>query len=280
MITIDQPALDQQMRAFTESLRNKAAFLKVATNKVLKVETNRLCQTLINFTPPQKLGPAGKKIEEDVRYKLGLFGNVDESFPAKFHPPGPVSKTGLGETYWFLWNHKILMGAARVADMRNASPDDVYKMYWDTMLAGKSGREYMGHRGKQRIVVIKKRVFKQAQVRALISRLKKHLGRMKAGWLVGWRATGSGKGIYSPPEWVLKHESGAKGDADMSRSESGDVLELTITNTAKGIGSNYMRKIAHNALGVRIKAIPDRLVQIIKQTDPAKAQEMISKELA
>lgn len=66
----------------------------------------------------------------------------------------------------------------------------------------------------------------------------------------------------------------------MSRSESGDVLELTITNTAKGIGSNYMRKIAHNALGVRIKAIPDRLVQIIKQTDPAKAQEMISKELA
>ena len=271
MITIDQPALDEQMRRFSQSVRGKAAFLGVATSRVLKAESNRLAQTLMRITPPHEKDAAKEKITKDVDKKMGLLGNPkDVEGDLSLPPP----KCGRGETTWFLATKNVIMGVAKASDMRQASDNDVYKVYWNSVVT-KHGRLNFGWRGKQKIIVIKRFIFGKRSIEALKKRLWGHLGRLKSGWAVGWKDTGSGTGIYRPPQWVLQHlEKGTpRGRSDTTMLNDPQMPAVVIANSAKGIGSPGMREIAYNALRLRMEAMPKRLAQIVKHP------ELLEKEL-
>lgn len=267
MVYVDQAQLNAQMEAFSRSVDYKGRFLGVASGKLLKVEANRLTQTLIRLTPPQVQASAKKKIKSDVERKMGTLEGHDYAFADQFNPQ-PVSKQGTGDVRWFLWTSSVIFGAAREKDMRAASDDEIYKTYWNTVLGKSTGLINPGGRGKQKIRIIQRHQFTKASIRRLIARLQEHVGRLKAGWAVAWKATGAGTGIYNPPNWVLKHltRGTPRGRVvDLTHDES--FPSIAIANNAKGATSENVRTIAHHALKVRLDAIPNRLVQIIKHPE-------------
>jgi hypothetical protein len=280
MVEVNQAQLEASMRAFSASVRNKAIMLGQATSAVLRSEANRLCQTLMRITPPANQSQAKAKIEKDVRRKLGTLEGHDESFSAQFNPM-PVSKQGSGSVRWFLWTESVLLGADKTKDMRTASGDDLYRLYWNTVIS-KSGLINPGNRGKQKVRIIQRHTFSAAGVRGLIKRLQSHLGRIKAGWSVAWKATGAGTGIYRPPEWVLRHlTNGTPRGGIVDASADASIPSITITNHAKGADSAVMRVLANHALRLRMGAMPKRVAQILKFADqPEKYQAMLAQEVA
>jgi len=291
MIQIDQAQLDRDLAAFSQSVAWKAQFLGVASSKVIKVEANRLAQTLINFTPPAKRQNSEKKIEGDVKKKFELLGKGDESgmlqkYTRDMRSSGGANKRGSGDVRWLLWNSHMLLGISQHYDLRDVNVDGLKAVYYQTKVT-KSGRINVGNRGKQAVRLIQRYLTKRATVNALIRKFKSHVGRLKAGWVVGWQKTGSGTGMLSGgrvPDWVMQHvNGGVRGGADVSMMQDSQIPSVKIWNTAKGVGSPYMRNLVHTALEARLNAIPKRLGQLIKlkqKLTPAEYEKLLAQEIA
>lgn len=270
MITIDQAALDAQMRKFSASIAYKSQFFNRVASSALRIEGNRLAQTLMRETPPKTKSRAAEKIRRDVDRKfdrMALNVTEDQSVLDKYAPQGS-KKHGNGDVYWYVWTFRILYGLKSTGDYRSASPDSLKALYRATKLNSR-GMINAGMRGRQNVRITQKWLVKRSTVNQLKQLLEENIGRAKAGWAVSWRATGGATGIYNPPDWVTRHL--AKGDrfgrCDISRIGDSQVPELTLTNTTVNMGHENMRRIAFNALQSRMSAMPGRIAQMIKHPE-------------
>jgi hypothetical protein len=161
-----------------------------------------------------------------------------------------------------------LFGVAPESDMRESDQSTLLKVYYRTYRR-KSGRAYIelpfNHPRKiQRVAISTKLLTTKKQVRGLATKIKGHVGRLKAGWLAAWdRVKPTGGNM--PPNWVWKHKSGAKGYF-IDGLTSKDFPTFTIANTALGVTNkkNNVGWIVTNALNIRGKAMAKNLTLFMR----------------
>jgi hypothetical protein len=272
VLEVDQAAMDRQMKNFALSIATKEKQFNRIASSALRIEGDRLCQTLMRDTPPKNKGNAAKKIDRDVDRKFHRMametGDGNSDFLTRYAPAGSP-KHGSGDVYWYVWTDRILYGLAKTEDYTSANAEGLKALYRQTKL-NKRGMVDLGKRGKQDVRVWQKWLVKKATVNKLKRLLAENIGRAKAGWAVGWRALGSGTGIYNPPEWVTKHvdrNPARFGRCDTTRMHDTQIPELTITNTAKNISKPNFRRIAFQAMGVRMISMRKRVAALIRHPE-------------
>lgn len=247
MITLDQSALSQSLQRWNQSVALKQAVLGQAAEKTVLVEAGRLVESLIKLTPSAKKD----NIQIDVKSKFVSL-NLDH-----------VRQTD-GPAEWYAFQPNAIFGVAKDQDMSGASVEELYRLN-KTLKVNKQGRVIAGKRGKQTVYIWKKIVTKAATVNALIAKLKKHVGRRAAGWLVSWndlKMIGL-KSSYNPPQYIAQHSQGARGYSINGLGIKGSP-EFTIENHAIGIENRSMDIVVQAALNIRADAMTKRLEYLVK----------------
>lgn len=234
--------------AFNAAMANYAdALIKPSeASAFVKIQAGRLVQTLIKITPPENPAKTRKRIEANMMTRAQPVIRPDRlSIEAG-------GKHGKGNIRWYAWGKKALYGVdSKVADLTKYSDGALYQLL---MRRTKTGRVNLGTRGKQKVMVWRKTLVKKSTLRKVIARLKKTVGRLKAGWLVSWRKLGSPSGIYSPPKWITDNESKAKGFCIDGLGIPGSP-EFSLINQSAGAGHVGMQRLVLRALEIRAAAM-------------------------
>lgn len=206
-----------------------------------------LNRTLITITPPRDRAKTAKQITDNITGKFNAIGNPEREFTIP-----QDSKHGTGDVHWYNWDQHTLRGVARDADLTKASVEELYNLIHKIRPRGTISA---GQRGKQRVIIWQKTTTKAATVKKLIARMLKHIGRLKAGWLVSYdflSANGAIADRSRVPEWVQRHRTNARGYyIDGLGIPNGPTF--TIANYAVGV--KKAGQLFHNALEIRVKAM-------------------------
>lgn len=259
MITVDQSALEQSIQRWQQSIGLKIAQLGLAAEKVVLIEGGRLAEELMDFTPRADK----KQIEIDVKRSF-LSLNVDHQRRAHGKSGKLTAEyTTSYDTEWYAFQDNAIFGVGRDRDMRDASADDLYKVYTTTTVQ-KGGRLKVGQRGKQSIYVWQKILTKASTVNQVVQRIKRHVGRMAAGWVVGFRGLEAEgyKSSKTLPKYITDNEQGARGTFSHTLKVLG-APSITIENHAVGIGNKSMESILAHALDTRAYKMTERMKHLL-----------------
>lgn len=249
------------MAQFGSFVRQKADMLKLDSARVLRLELQRFVNTLIHITPPEYRSELEDKIRHNVPMAFESLGDMRDDSGSFTE----TSKSGRGDVVWYRFTPNAIFGFKSDEDMRKATVDELYRMYWESGLTLK-GRQNVGTRGKQKIYITQKIVTKASQIKALVRKMVGHVGRLKAGWMPSWVALGSPHGKFSPPPWVTRHEVGARGYFVNNLADK-DMPEFQLENHAKGSSQPKLRWLISNALQIRLKAMVRRTAYVLKYPD-------------
>lgn len=228
----------------------------MAPQVVLPKQMGYLARTLINLTPPKNRSAMNKIIDRKVAGKFVALNN--EGSKALKHAAdsesGHTSKNGTGSIFWYsFWSDEVF-GVDVASDYTGATADELWELYKKTQVTSE-GRVVLGNRGKQTFYIWKRYLTTKRQREALAKRIKGHGGRLKAGWVVGWRAMGAPEGGQGPvPDWVLKHETGARGYV-IDGLGVPNYPSVTIANYAVGATEQKLGPIKEKALQLRVQAM-------------------------
>lgn len=228
MIAIDEQHTQRELDRFGQAVQRYSHDLGLSVEKTLEWRVGRLTRKLIDITPPTEPAKTKKAIEDSVTAKFQTGGS-GEQWDAALSESG--GKHGSGSVYWYAWNSQALYGVDKDADLRDSSPEAI--AYLAARLTAK-GKLRAGKHGRQTVYISRKFLTKPKTVKAAIKIIQGHVGRLKAGWMVAWRALGSPGAQV--PQWISKHEQGAKGYIVNSSAAPG-MPSITIANFAKGAGS-------------------------------------------
>jgi hypothetical protein len=217
--------------------------LGIDGQKVIKTQAGLLVRTLINLTPPRKLGESQKAIDHNVKARFGLVSSLSTGFVQ-----GNGGKAGHGDVRWLFSTPHLLMGVEKDRDMTKAGSDELYKLYF--AIRQRRGYQERGLRGKQSVRIWQKVTTTEKQSKQVANRVKAHLGRQKAGWLPSYdelRPAGA-----APPQWVTRHRQGARGTFLSGLMVPG-APSVTLVNRAFGIEKSAI--VVKQALQVRERAM-------------------------
>lgn len=219
---------------------------------VIEKETGELMKTLVRTSPPRDPKKTRESIKKSVSQRFNSLASQDSEFESK------NAKLGGTGVKWYAATDKFLYGVAPDSDMRNATVETLRKvLYRAKTVAGKTRIvvPFKHPRKLQRVAILTKVLVKKAQQTALITRISKNIGRLKAAWLVA-ATNGPIKlsGGNQPPGWVLRHAQGAKGRYINGLADPAKPT-FTIANFAKGIGQRQVNGLVQLALNIRAKAI-------------------------
>jgi hypothetical protein len=265
MITVDQPALQQSLQRWNSYIAGKIDFTHLAGKEVVRVEAGRLVQTLIKVTPPAEPARTRESIEGRVDRTFQVLGTENGRSWVDLDQGG---KHGYGDVAWYAFQSNAIFGVARDADMTGASAAELYAVYQANKRQNKQGRIIAGRRGKQTVYIWKKITTLASEVRKLKTRLKSHVGRLKAGWCPAWDKLGQPRGTYAPPRWVTDHnvEGKVQGYA-INLIDDPRFPQFTLENHAKGAGSDTMNGLVKTALDIRSKAMVKRMTFLVKHPE-------------
>lgn len=208
--------------------------------RFVREQCGQLTRTLINVTPPRNLAKTRAGIDKAVPAKFKL---LNEDFSG--HEPD----AGTGMT-WYHWNKNFLYGMAPAQDKRKASVDDLYKLYFRITKTGRLRADFRFARKHQRVLIWQKTVTKVSTGKKLATRLKGHIGRLKAGWLPSWDVL---KPAGRPPAaYVTKHRDGARG---AFIDGLGIPNQPTFTIINRGLGIRKAEGFLRMGLAIRIRAM-------------------------
>lgn len=218
---------------------------------VVEKETGELIKTLVRISPPAEPTKTRASIKANLEKTFHIFGK----FTNHEYDDTKTSKTGVK---WYMWNPKFLFGSTPDKDMRKASHEDLMQVHYRRKNVQGSARIIMPFkkpRRGQRVAMITRVITTEKNVKKLITRISKHVGRLKAGWL---KAVFKGEikvtGGYLPPQWVTRHANGARGDYKNELSVK-DSPAFTIINQAKGVSSKVSKYFLSKAVDIRAKAM-------------------------
>ncbi len=246
----DEVSVD--LTQFNKGIAGLIDRLGIEAKKVLKKEAGELTKTLIKISPPADPAKTRSKIENSIRNKFELAAN-ERSFENSADGLG-VSKTGLK---WSFVDSHYLRGVAPQSDMRQATAQTIYNIYRKLTKSGRIVVNFKRPREHQKVMIATRILTKKSTLNKVIARVKSHVGRLKAGWLVSFDAL-KPTGGNQPPAWVTRHRAGARGQFTDQTSVK-DFPTLTIRNYAKGAGSSAMKFFAQKAVNIRAKAMAANL---------------------
>ena len=232
MITaeVDMTAFNQGIQALMRSVGATSRF-------IVEKETGELIKELVKISPPSDAVKKTKQLDgirKQISKTFQIFGKAN-NFE---YDNTQASKSGMK---WYAASSKYLFGGAPDTDMRKANTKELLAVHYRRREVQGSGRiiaAFKNRKTSQRVAIITKIITAKKQVEALIKRVQKNVGRLKAGWLVAAR---DGKvrltGANLPPVWVKRHvNGGTRGRADIQLDDPTNP-HITITNFAKGVRS-------------------------------------------
>ena len=272
MITLDQPNLDAQVARWSGYIIAKAQTLKLGCRGVLKKEAGRLVQTMMNIGPPLDGRHAlWERIDKRVWSTFAWMG--EDSLERAQLAGHLVTSTPSSGVHWYAWDTSHLWGIAADKDMSSASDKTLYELYFNTNFTAQG--MVKSQRGKQEVRIWQKIATNISNVKNLAARLKRHAGRLKAGWLPAWTALGKPTGIYTPPQWVTDHTAGARGSCDVSGLANADSPHIAIRNFAVGVGGRSYKYAVDRALTMRANAMVERMKYLVKYPEKVAEEEAL-----
>lgn len=225
---------------------------------VVRKETGELIKTLVRLSPPKSPPLTRANIKDRTNAKFEAIAGELRTLKNTSGKIGPLGVT------WYSVDETFLRGVAPQQDQRAASAEEIYQL---AKVTNKRGRRILGFqypRRRQRVMIAGRIVTTKRQVAVVVARLQRHVGRLKAGWLVA--VTGGDvrlTGAHLPPAWVTRHAVGARGTyTDGTHHPQRPTFE--IRNTARGIGGRAVRGIITAALRVRAKAMQANALLFMK----------------
>ena len=240
--------------------------LGIAGPVVLKKEMGELLKTLVRVTPPKLPARTRANIEGDVLTSFTVLAHNDVHFNSVDKPIGP---SGIK---WYRWNSSHLYGVEPDQDKTKSTPSELGALYYSTRVSvtKSNGGEIVGGtayrtapfkhpRRNQTVQLAARYLIKRSTANRLIKTIQSHVGRLKAGWLASWDVLAPG-GSNKPPQWVMRHKSGARGYYINGLGVKG-YPTFTIANTAKGVGNPKLKldSLVRLALAIRVKAMKTNL---------------------
>lgn len=252
---------------FNRQMQRKVDILKLNAKDVVVREAGQLALTLMKITPPKDPKRTRDIIETKLSRKFAGAMNPSRTYENTESSAwgGDVGKKrGSGDVFWYVWTPTALYGVSKeAADYRNANEQGVYRLLFETTAGGKTK---VGQRGKQRVYITQKYLVKPSMVKKVIARVKRHVGRLKAGWAVSWQDVGSPTGtVASPPQWVMKHAATAR---SLGKGQSQPELGLpggpTFTLINRNAGARTLEWLIRDAMKIRAKAMATQLLRYWK----------------
>lgn len=260
-ITIDTSGFNAGMEGLVRRL-------KIDSKTVIIKEAGELMKTLVKVTPPADKDKTKAGIADKVRARFGaastaslsgreetLYTNASKGRTKHFGVNVDPERSYGGIKYYAA-DPQFLHGVAEDADMRKASVEQLRHLLYHITKSGNQTYPF-NHPRKQKVKISRKIFTTPEQQKALTERVQKHVGRLKAGWLVAWvdgRIPITGSNL--PYQWVTRHARGARG-----RYIDGLGVEnfptFSIGNFAQGIKQKDMRSFVQTALSIRTKAMPE-----------------------
>ncbi len=223
---------------------------------VVEKETGELIKTLVRISPPADPQRTRAAIEFQVDRKFGgLSENVNlEKASAQHSKKYP--------TIWYASTPRYLFGVGERNDQRRASVETLRSLFLATKFLGGKGQKkarvvypFLKRGGNQKVAILQRVLTTEAQRQRLKGRLKKNIGRLKAGWIV---ATNAGairtSSNFAIPSWVSKHAAGARGRYENWLDTPGSPAFL-IANNARGITGRAAAFLGQRAITIRGKAM-------------------------
>ena len=260
MIELDSSVTRDSLVRLSGAIAAKAKEFHLTNEAVLRVEGGRLCEEMIKRAPPKSIQKTKQKITSDVKHKFATLSPKaeEQQFAAgrnKLHSDFS------GDVTWYDFTTSGIYGVASPQDFRNANVDGLKAVYYETKV-NKLGRRVVGQRGKQTVYLWQQYLTRKATVNALVEKIKKNIGRLKASFLPALRALQSAgfKSSYTPPEAALNNESVAKGSINMNLH--GDEPFVEIISNAIGAESETTVSVANQAMRSRAESITTRMAMI------------------
>lgn len=259
MVTVDTVKLNNDINAFNSMLLARHKLLGGRLPVIVKRQAGFLCRALINMTPPKDRKKLAEKIKQRV---TGKFSTLSSSTIANI----PIEKQGKGPVRWVAYNKWALYGTTQTRDLSKASVDELYQFYV-TDGSNRNGSVKVGKRGRQKVYITSKVVTKKTTVNQLVSKIVRHIGRMKAGWSIGWEDCGKpGRPL---PQWIERHAGKSNGARGYSIDGLGvpGAPEFTVANTAAGVSESKAAYYLSEALRERTNEMMGDTLFAIQQPD-------------
>jgi hypothetical protein len=242
---------DIQLNEFNRGINRLITRCRVEPARVLKTEVGELTKTLVRLSPPRNLGLAKSKAEKDVR-------KVIRPLPTNhFRTP----KLGKKDKRWLYATPHALVGVATEDYLTISAVKPAKRKLYQA--PDRAATQRLGRRGEQVVTKTNRLVVSRAVYQGLLRNLKANFGRLKAGWLIGvFRGQIQLTGGNKPPQWVLKHRHGARGDS-IDQLKIPSQPSFTIINRAKGVSSDLVRNVVRSAIAIRAKAMKAKAALIL-----------------
>lgn len=246
------------MAGFNSGISGLQRALGIDVRSILEKEAGELVKTLVRISPPKY--PA--KTREDIKSKINFTFNAFSKESGFSGLDGAVGPSGLK---WYASNSKFLFGGSPDNDMRKASQAELLRVHYSAKVVQKHARlilPFKGRQTSQRVALMMKIIASRKQINGVISRVQKHVGRLKAGWLAGvTKGLIRISGGYMPPSWVTRHTTGALGNCAVDFGNPAS-LSITISNKAKGVSSRASLYFVQSAISIRAKAMAAKVARI------------------
>jgi hypothetical protein len=223
---------------------------------VLRKETGELAKTLIRLTPPRRQADTNKKISRDYHSRFDAIGKIEDK-----------PEYGAGGIIWGRHSKAYLEAYAPGVYQPDLSVKELTLLRYQIQLNRRGAAsqiiDFKHPRKSQKVRFHRRITVLNSTIEKAISAARKKVGRLKAGWLVGYDRLRPGGG-NQPPAWVTRHRTGARGwfiDAAATKN----FPSFTIANTAAGVGNprNDLTGIVRAAIGLRVKAMKTNLALLV-----------------
>lgn len=240
------------MSGFNAGMAGLIRQCRLHSRVVVKKEAGELIKELVLRSPPK----TPKKTRDAIATGIHrVFDTVSDDRLSDTTGIRGGFGTGPSGIRWYSADSRFLHGIAPKNDKTGASVAELERIRFTTTKSGKQILSFKHPRKRQRVLLSQQILTKKSTVQKLIAKTRKHVGRLKAGWLVSV-AKGAIQisGSNMPPAWVTVHAAGARGRFDASQLNT-DNPSFMIANSAKGITQKGIDFIVQLAVKSRAAAM-------------------------
>lgn len=246
------PTVTVDASIFNRMVSRIASASRRDIQSVLRQQSALFIKEAIKRTPPQTVSKTRDSIQKRVDGTVEKAGETADKFKGL--------KQGASGITWYGVNGKFLFGVEAERDFRKKGNEEAYKGFKELDRKGRRIVSFRGRKGTQRVKLSGRILLKKSQLTYIANRIKKHIGRLKAGWL----PAADGLKVVGIPASVSRHRAGAKG-AFIDASGSTQSPHIDITNFANGIAK--ARGIINQTMSVRLEAMANNLRLIVSGYD-------------
>ena len=243
--TVDMAGFNAGMAGLVQKLRLNARV-------VVKKEAGEMIKELVKRSPPKNPTQTRNGISASIGRAFNIVADDRLSDRTGIRGGWKIGASGI---LWFGAGHDLLHGIAAKNDKTGASVDDLERIRFTVTKYGQQILPFRHPRKHQRVSLSQQITTKKSTVQKLIAKTRKHVGRLKAGWMVAVaKGAVSLSGDKMPPAWVTTHAASARGRYE-DYTNTPDNPSFVIANASKGITQRGMDFIVQLAVKSRVASM-------------------------